>query len=92
MSNGHLRDDAIKLISDPKATQHDKLNVLLAMLLDNSDDLEELKQATPLVAVPARWRTRILAGSVLWIVWVSTNMVGYDISIPTIVEWVKQFT
>jgi len=92
MSNGHLKEDAISLIGDPKATQHDKLNVLLAMLLDNSDALDELKQATPLVAVPSKWRTRILAGSALWVVWVSTNMIGYDLSIPIIIEWVKQFT
>ena len=83
--NGHLRDRAVRLIEDPKATQHQKLTVLLAMMLDISDKVE----ASPLALLSERWRKRVLGFGIGWSFWVTINIFGARISPRDIFEFVK---
>ena len=83
--NGHLRDQAVRLIEDPKATQHQKLTVLLAMMLDISDKVE----ASPLALLSERWRKRVMGFGIGWSIWVTINLFGFPISPEEIFEFVR---
>ena len=84
--NGHLKEQAVQLIEDPKATQHQKLTVLLAMMLDIGDKVETSISANPLVLLPPKWRKRFLVFLGGWAGWITLNTAGVPVSLSDIWE------
>lgn len=92
MSNGHLKKRAIELIETPGATQAEKLDLLLQLVLDQGDAIDGLAKnaaANPLTWVPEAWRQRAILGAGVWFVWATANLAGASITIPAIVDLVK---
>lgn len=92
MGNGHLKKRAIELIETPGATQAEKLNLLLQLVLDQGDVIDRLAKdaaANPLTWIPAAWRQRVVIALGGWFAWVTLNLNGVSISIPAVFGWFK---
>lgn len=96
MPNGHLRNRAIEMIEKGGATQHEKLDLLLQIVLDDGerfnnefDKLYDEVKANPLSWIPKQWRARAAGFFVVWVLWVSAHLFGIDISIPDIITFLK---
>ncbi len=83
--NNHLRQQAIDQIKDPNATESEKLNTLLSLVLDNSDAVAKANDGNPLLQVPVAWRKRTLWLFGGWMGWVSVNLLaGVQLSVGDI--------
>ena len=87
--NGHLKEQAVQLINDPKATQHQKLNAMLAMLLDNSDAIQESNNANPFNLIPITWRKRAMMFVGAWMGWITLNVAGYELTPGSIWDFIS---
>lgn len=86
--NHALRDEAKRIIGDDGATQHQKLNMLLALQVDLQSEVTGMQDSNPFYTIPKRWRKRVLGLGALWSAWVTINLFGFPISPKEIFEFV----
>lgn len=86
-----LRDLAEELVSDPSATQHQKLNALLKLTAQNSRRIKTLKEdvnANPLAWIPPSWRKPLSIFTGFWLIWVTLDTAGLSVSPADILNWI----
>jgi glutathione S-transferase len=105
LDNGALRKHARGLVTDPKATQHQKLDGMLALVADNAeqqeraekeanermDALEERLKRDPLFVLPDRITKAIVIFVPVWWAWVTLNLLGVKITLQDILDFVQGF-
>ena len=92
--NGHLRARAIAIIAGDEATQHEKLDLLLQIVLDLDDRQKKIRHdvnSNPLVWIPVTWRKRVAMSAGAWIGWVSLNVAGVPLGIDAIWEFISKY-
>lgn len=95
MSNGHLRTRVIEIIEGDKATQKERLDLLLQIVLDVDDKLEAVEStvnSNPIAWIPERWRKRATLGFGVWMSWVSLNVAGVPLGIDAIWKFITKLT
>ena len=72
--NGEARAFVMKVVENPKATQHEKLNAIIVLMLSDHDRLvmvEEVVFSYPLSRFGTKVRNAVYAISAAWIVGVT---------------------
>lgn len=103
LDNGALRKHARGLVIDPKATQHQKLDGVLALVADNAeqqeraereqnermDALEKKLSRDPLFVLPDKITKSIVIFIPVWWAWVTLNLLGVKITLQDILDFVQ---
>ncbi len=103
LDNGALRKHARGLVIDPKATQHQKLDGVLALVADNAeqqeraereqnermDALEKKLSRDPLFVLPDKITKAIVIFIPVWWAWATLNLLGFKITLQDILDFVQ---